>query len=238
MSENNIHDVYGKALLDYYNGNKVKLWTFSSIAGKDELPLAHLFRSYKEMPPLEQLALKLSKGKILDLGCGAGSHSLYLEQKNLDVKAIDISIGAIDVCKLRGLKNAVHQDFWSLKNEKYDTVIALMNGVGICGTIDHLPKFLSHLKSLITVNGQVLIDSSDLVYMFEDEDGEINIPPGEPYYGEVQFYLKYGDQKSAAFNWLYIDYIRLKKYAAEAGLTCDMIYEGEHYDYLVRLTLA
>ena len=237
MSENNIDDIYGKAILDYYNGKEVKLLTFSSIAGKDELPLAHLFRSYKEMPTMEQLALRLSKGKILDLGCGAGSHSIYLEQNKLDVKAIDISIGAVEVCRLRGLKNVFHQDLWQLKNEKFDTIIALMNGIGICGTLSKLPAFLEHLKSLLTPNGQVLIDSSDLVYMFEDDEGEIDIPASESYYGEVQFYLEYEDQKSPKFDWLYIDYTKLETYAAEAGLKCDMICEGGHYDFLVRLSL-
>jgi len=117
MSEINIDDLYGKAILDYYNGQNVKLLTFSSIAGKDELSMEHLFRAYIDMPVLEQMALDLSKGKVLDLGCGAGSHALYLEQKNLEIKAIDISPGAIEVCKLRGVKNAVHQDLWNLKNE-------------------------------------------------------------------------------------------------------------------------
>jgi len=236
MSENKIDDVYGKAILDYYHGKKVKLLTFSSIAGKDELPLAHLFRSYKEMPALEQLALKLSKGKILDLGCGAGSHSIYLERQKLDVKAIDISSGAIQVCKLRGLENVFNQDLWELKNEKFDTIIALMNGIGICGTLGKLPAFLAHLKSLLTDNGQVLIDSSDLVYMFENEEGEIHIPTSESYYGEVQFYLEYEDQKSSKFDWLYIDYTKLETYAAKAGLKCEMICEGGHYDFLVRLS--
>lgn len=236
MSENNINDIYGKAILDYYHGKKVKLLTFSSIAGKDELPLAHLFRSYNDMPSLEQLALRLSKGKILDLGCGAGSHSIYLEQKKFDVKSIDISPGAIEVCKLRGLENVFHQDLWEIKNEKFDTIIALMNGIGICETLAKLPAFLAHLKSLLTDDGQVLIDSSDLVYMFEDEEGEIDIPISENYYGEVQFYLEYEDQRSPKFDWLYIDYNKLETYATEAGLNCELIYEGEHYDFLVRLS--
>jgi len=158
-----------------------------------------------------------------------------LNKKYLKVKAIDISSGAIDVCKLRGIKNAVHQDLWTIKNEKYDTIIALMNGVGICGTIGNLPNFLTHLKSLLSDNGQILIDSSDLIYMFEDEKGQIDLPLSESYYGEVQFYLKYGNQKSHTFDWLYIDYNRLKKYAIAAGFKCEMLCKGKHYDYLVRL---
>ena len=237
MFKNNIDDVYGNAILDFYHGKEVKLTTFSSIAGEDELPMNHLFRDYQEMPALEQMALKLSKGKILDLGCGTGSHSIYLEQQKLDVKAIDISIGAIEVCKLRGLQHASHQDFWELKNEKYDTILALMNGIGICGTLDRLKAFLSHLKSLLSPDGQILIDSSDLIYMFEDEEGEIDIPSSETYYGEVEFYMEYNNQRSLKFNWLYVDYKTLEEYAAEVGFKCKLICEGAHYDYLVRLSL-
>ncbi len=230
MSDVNIEDVYGNAILDFYHGKKVKLLTFSSIAGEDELPLEHLFRTYMEMPALEQMALKLSKGKILDLGCGAGSHSLYLQQKQFDVTAIDISTGAIEVCKLRGLKNAVHQDLWDLKNKKYDTIIALMNGTGICGTLNQLPDFLTHLRSLLRNHGQVLIDSSDLIYMFEDEDGKIELPVQKNYYGEVAFHMEYNNQRGSKFRWLYIDYYNLEHYATAAGFRCEMICEGAHYD--------
>ena len=93
-----LRDVYGQAILDHYKGKKAELLTFSSIAGKDELPLSHLFRSFNDMPKLEQKALNLAKGKVLDIGCGAGSHSLYLQETGYSVKSIDISKGAVKVC--------------------------------------------------------------------------------------------------------------------------------------------
>ena len=238
MEEPKLFDVYGKAIIDYFMGEKSKIITYSTVGGKDELPVAHLFRSYEKMPEIEKIALDITKGQVLDLGCGAGSHSLYLQEKNHLVKAVDISEGAIKICKKRGLKNAVAMNLWDLKSEKFDTILSLMNGAGICGSLGMVPSFMAHLKSLLNPNGQVLIDSSDIIYMFEDEDGEVDLPDEDHYYGEVEFNLQYKKEKSGAFPWLYIDYYRLKHYAEESGFKCKLIHEGEHYDYLAQLTLA
>ena len=238
MEEPKLIDVYGQAIIDYFMGKKSKITTYSTVGGKDELPVAHLFRTYEKMPEIEKAALDITKGRVLDIGCGAGSHSLFLQEKDHLVKAIDISEGAIQVCKKRGLKNAEVMNLWDLKAEKFDTILSLMNGAGICGSLDMLPDFMAHLKSLLNPNGRVLIDSSDIIYMFEDEDGEVDLPEDGHYYGEVEFNLQYKKEKSGAFPWLYIDYDHLKHYAEESGFECKLIHEGEHYDYLAQLTLA
>ena len=167
-------DLFGKAILDYQTNNSPEdLITETSISEADEMSVAYLFRSFVEMPKLEQKALQLAKGKVLDVGCGAGSHSLYLQNElNLDVIAIDISANAIKACELRGLKKAKVQDIMQLDGEKYDTILLLMNGAGMCGKLKNIPNFLQKLKSLLTDDGQILVDSSDIIYMFdEDEDG-------------------------------------------------------------------
>lgn len=231
-------DIYGDALLDYQQNLYTEdLITSSSIAEEDTMPLPYLFRSFNEMPTLEQKALNSCKGNILDLGAGAGSHSLYLQSKNKEVTAIDISKGAIDVCKSRGIKNAVVQDIWKLENQKFDTILALMNGTGICGKLDQLAPFLLKLKSLLSTKGQILIDSSDIIYMYEDEDGEHWIPGDITYYGEVQFELSYKNKKADSFPWLYVDFNTLQRCANYNGLQCELIEEGEHYDYLAKLTI-
>ena len=166
-------DLFGKAILDYQTNNSPEdLITETSISEADEMSVAYLFRSYAEMPKLEQKALQLANGKVLDVGCGAGSHALYLQEKGFDVSAIDISANAIKACELRGLKKAKVQDIMQLEGYKFDTILLLMNGAGMCGKLKNIPNFLQKLKALLTDEGQILVDSSDIIYMFdEDEDG-------------------------------------------------------------------
>ncbi|MCF6212751.1 MAG: class I SAM-dependent methyltransferase [Flavobacteriaceae bacterium] len=228
-------DPFGQALLDYQNnGTADDIETYSSVAGKDILPINHFFRSYPDMPKLEQKALDLCTGKVLDIGCGAGSHSLYLQEKGFDVTGIDLSKGAVETCQLRGLKKAQVLDFWQLKNQKYDSILLLMNGIGLCGTLDKLPGFFELLKSLLNPGGQILTDSSDIIYMYTDEEGNIEVPQSK-YYGEVKFTMTYKMQKSKAFNWLYLDTNTLNFYAKICDLQCQLVLDGSHYDYLVKL---
>ncbi|KAB1153772.1 class I SAM-dependent methyltransferase [Flavobacterium luteum] len=231
-------DLFGKAILDYQTNNSPEdLITETSISEEDEMSVAYLFRDFEAMPKLEQKALKLAKGNILDVGCGAGSHSLYLQNEcNFDVTAIDISENAIKACSLRGLKKTRVQDIMTLENEKYDTILLLMNGAGMCGKLKNVSKFLLKLKSLLNENGQILLDSSDIIYMFdEDEDGGKWIPSQHSYYGEVVFNISYKGQKEDTFDWMYIDYNTLQNAASANSLNCELVLEGEHYDYLARL---
>lgn len=237
-------DLFGKAILDYQTNNSPEdLITETSISEEDEMSVAYLFRTFEKMPKLEQEALSLAKGKIIDVGCGAGSHSLYLQnEKKLDVTSIDISENAIKACQLRGLKKAKVQDVLSLENEKFDTILLLMNGAGMCGKLKHLSKFLMKLKSLLHENGQILLDSSDIIYMFNDEDTEDTeggkwIPADNAYYGEVVFNITYKGKKEKPFEWMYIDYNTLQNEALTIGLKCELILKGEHYDYLARITV-
>jgi len=233
-------DLFGKAILDHQTNNSPQdLITETSISEADEMSVAYLFRSFGQMPAMEQKALELSNGKTLDVGCGAGSHSLYLQnEKQLDVTAIDISPSAIQACQLRGVKDARVQDIMALEGEKFDTILVLMNGAGMCGRLKNIGAFLQKLKSLLNKNGQVLLDSSDIIYMFdEDEDGGKWIPSDEEYYGEVVFNIQYKGQKEDPFNWLYIDFNTLQNAAHAAGLQCRLVLEGEHYDYLAKLSL-
>lgn len=230
-------DLFGKAILDYQTGNNPQdLITETSISEADEMSVGYLFRDFDEMPKIEQKALELSKGKILDVGCGAGSHSLYLQQKGFDVVSIDISPSAIKACELRGLKKAKVQDVMLLENEKFDTILLLMNGAGMCGKLKNITKFLLKLKSFLTENGQILVDSSDIIYMFDDdEDGGKWIPGDSDYYGEVEFKVSYKGETEKPFDWMYIDYNTLQNAAIANELSCELILEGEHFDYLARL---
>ncbi|MEL1240775.1 class I SAM-dependent methyltransferase [Flavobacterium flavipallidum] len=230
-------DLFGKAILDYQTNNSPEdIITETTISEEDEMSIAYLFRNFDAMPIIEQKALQLAKGKTLDVGCGAGSHSLYLQNgRNLETTAIDISPNAIKTCQLRGIKNSLVQDILTLENEKFDSILLLMNGTGIFGSLKNTPQFLQKLKSLLNPGGQILIDSSDIIYMFdEDEDGAYEIP-ANGYYGELEFTIKYKGEKEDSFPWLYLDYNTLQNAANDNSLQCELIIEGEHYDYLARL---
>lgn len=230
-------DLFGKALLDYQNGNYTEdLITSTSISDEDVLPLPYLFRTYAEMPELEQKALQLCKGHVLDVGCGAGSHSLHLQEKNYTVKAIDSSKGAIAVAKKRGV---LHTENISLldETENFDTILLLMNGTGIFQELRQISYYLNHLKSLLKPNGQILIDSSDIKYMYLDEDGNSWIDLNANYYGELDYYLSYKGEKERPMKWLYLDFETLKTACQTVGLNCQKIMNGSHYDYLAKLSI-
>jgi SAM-dependent methyltransferase len=233
-------DLFGKAILDYQTNNLPEdLITETSISEADEMSVSYLFRTYNEMPKLEQKALQLAKGSVLDVGCGAGSHTLALQnERKLDVTAIDISENAVRACQLRGIKNVKVANILDLDEEnKFDTILILMNGTGIFGTLNETSKYLQKLKSLLNVGGQILIDSSDLIYMYDqDEDGAYCIP-ADGYYGELTYKVQYKGKTEDTFPWLYLDYNTLQNAAIANGLKCELIEEGEHFDYLAKLSL-
>lgn len=228
-------DLFGNALLDYFNNIALEdIITSTNISDEDTLPLYYLFRDYTNMPKVEQKALEISKGKILDVGCGAGSHSLYLQEKGKLVKAIDVSKGAIAVSKKRGVINAQQISLLD-ETETFDTILLLMNGTGIFQTIEQLPQYLKHLKSLLNKDGQILIDSSDIKYMYEDEDGGFWQDLNSGYYGELDYFLSYKGETETPMKWLYLDFTTLNIACASVGLKCEMLAQGEHFDYLAKI---
>ncbi len=234
-NDKKMKDLFGKALQDYFNNNYTEdLITSTNISGEDELPLPYLFRSYSEMPKLEQKALKLAKGNVLDVGCGSGSHSLYLQEQGFKVKAIDISEGAVDVAKKRGVEHVEQKDILK-ETDTFDTILLLMNGTGIFQEVSQVSKYLNHLKSLLNPGGQILIDSSDIKYMYEDEDGGLWIDTNANYYGELDYFLSYKGEEEDKMKWLYLDFERLQLACEAIGLQCEKVLDGEHFDFLVRL---
>ena len=225
-------DIFGIAIKAFFEKNdKTDITVHSPDFEDDIIPIEYLFRDFDEMPPLEQKALELCSGKVLDAGCGAGSHSLYLQNiRNLDCRAIDTSPGAIEVAEKRGVENARCEDFFELKNERFDTILMLMNGSGIIGKLKNLENFFKHSRTLLNKDGQILLDSSDLIYLFDEE-----VPAEDEYYGELKFQLSYKGMESGFFDWLYIDPELLKKEAEKNGFACEIIQKGRHFDYLAVL---
>lgn len=226
----------GTAIAEYQKTGKADtLRVFSPDFDEDEIPVELLFRSFDEMPEIEQYALRMAVGKTLDVGAGAGCHSLALQQMQKDVTAIDISPLSVETMRACGVKNVCEQDFFTV-SEKYDTILMLMNGIGIVGTIANLPSFFNHIDNILSPNGQLILDSSDISYVFEEEDGIIYLPEGEKYYGELVYQMQYKDVKGEPFPWLYVDFETLHDIALKCGFNTELVQTGEHYDYLARLT--
>lgn len=234
-----IHDPMGAAIRDYHlRGKAARLLVMSSMFDEDEMPVDHLFRTFDDMPHLEQKALNMAYGKVLDIGAGAGCHALALQERGMDVKAIDISPLSCEVMKERGIKDVECVNLFCKQLQgKYDTLLLLMNGTGIAGKLSQLPALLNRLKELLSEEGQILIDSSDLKYIYENEDGSMDIDLNAPYYGEVDYQMQYRDIKGEPFDWLYTDPMLLASVSKQCGLQCQIMEQGEHYDYLAKLTL-
>ena len=232
-------DPMGAAIMDYHRRGKADaLRVFSPDFDEDEIPVADLFREYDEMPQVERLALDQAEGMILDVGAGSGCHSMALKRMGKKAVAIDISPLSVEVMKERGLDAAMVNFYDPSFDARFDTVLMLMNGTGIIGSLENMPVFFDRIRQLLNPGGSVLIDSSDLRYLFEEEDGSLMIDLADEYYGQLVYQMQYKDVSGEEFDWLYVDFDTLAYYAEENGFKAEILMEGEHYDYLARLTLA
>lgn len=232
-------DPMGRAISDWFHTGKAgKLRVLSSMFYEDEIPVATLFRDFGEMPVQEQKAIELCRGKVLDVGAGSGCHSIVLKERGIEATAIDISVLSVEVMKERGIDARNINFFDETFTEKFDTILLAMNGIGIVGKIERLPMFFRSIKRLLAPGGQVLLDSSDIRYVFMDEDGGMDIDLVAGYYGEIDYKMRYKNITGTPFDWLYIDFDTLQMYAEEHGFTCEKCIDGDHYDYLARLTVS
>ncbi|WP_256002506.1 class I SAM-dependent methyltransferase [Pedobacter deserti] len=227
-------DVFGQALKDQFrNPPSDILWVHNSYDEPEEMPVDIYFRSEKEMPELELKALDACRGKVLDVGAGVGSHALVLQGRGFDVTGMDISEEAVTIMKQRGLKKALTGDILKYSGAGYDTLLFMMNGIGLTGSLQGLRSFLSKAKGLINPGGQLVFDSSDLMYLYESVPFPLN-----GYYGEVSFRYEYKSLKGNWFKWVYVDQQTLMRTAREAGWLTEILFEDGNDQYLARLTVA
>lgn len=231
-------DPIGSAISNYYfKKDNTPIKVVSTAVEDEELPPDYFFRTYSEMPLLERIALKKCTGKVLDIGAGAGCHSIHLQNKNINVTALEVSKQCCEVMEKQGIVQVVNSDILSYTKANFDTILLLMNGIGIAQTIEGLEKLLFHLKQLLAKGGKILLDSSDLIYLFEEEDGtfllDIN---ADTYYGEIEYLLTYKNIVGRPFSWLFADHVILTDTAEKVGLKVKILEYGPHYDYLAELT--
>ena len=228
-----MNDVLGQALFDYYTkAAPGKLWIHNTYGPKEEMPLHIYFRKPDDMPQLELVALQNCKGKVLDIGAGAGSHALALQQEGIAVTALDKSPKAAVVMKMRGIAPIVQQDIFKLETGGFDTLLLLMNGLGLTGTVSGLRTFLQHVKKLINKDGQLIFDSSDVAYLYN-----VKPPEMDHYYGEIMYMYEFKKQQTDWFSWLYIDKGKLTQIAGEEGWEIEILFKDEFDQYLAKLVL-
>ena len=233
-----MNDPFGEAIHDYFEKGKAPdLIVNSNYTEGEEIAASWFFRTEKEMPVIERTALKRCNGKVLDIGAAAGCHSIILQKKGFSVTALEKSEKAVEVMKNRGIQKVLCSDIYTFSENKFDTILLLMNGAGIGETLAGLEKLFIHLKTLLTKKGQILIDSTDIKYLFEEEDGSLWIDlANEAYYGEMEYEVKYKKTVSK-FKWLFVDFQNLKKVAVKAGIECVLIENGKNHDFLALLKL-
>lgn len=231
-------DVLGQALTDYHQHQQSgsKLWVHNKYGPKEEMPVDVYFREAADMPELEWVALQQCKGRILDIGAGAGSHALVLQRMGLDVTALDISPLAAAVMKDRGVEKILLQDFFTMGGGEpgggFDTLLLLMNGIGLSGTLDGLRLFLAKARKLLKPGGWLIFDSSDIAYLYEGK-----IPAGKDYYGEILYQYEYKKERSDWFHWLFIDRKTLPQIARQEGWQTEVLFEDEWEQFLVKCEL-
>ncbi len=226
-------DIYGLALKDFFErGETDTVWLHNTYDEPEIMPIDIFFRDTEDMPDLEHLALQHCKGSVLDVGAGAGSHALILQQRpDLNITALDNSHEACKIMRMRGVKNVIETHFPDKSLGKYDTLLFMMNGIGITGTLQGLKKFLKDARAFLNPGGQLLFDSSDISYLY---DQGIELPIAQ-YYGEVQYRYEYNFNKGNWFKWLFVDKKTLEKIATEAGWTFNLLFEDGNDQYLVSL---
>lgn len=234
-------DILGRAILDWHRGDgDHKLWINNRYSQyePEEMPVEYYFRSAEEMPELELLAMDYCRGKILDVGAGAGAHALLLQDTGKNVHALEISKNACLVMKERGVKSILNASIFEFnQNQKFNTILFMMNGLGLAQNINGLRQLFLKLKSLLAKNGQILFDSSDVHYLY---DNAINpLPkPTDRYFGEVEYQYEYKNEKGDWYTWLYIDFPLCAELGAEHGFHTELIAQDDEGQFLARMEMA
>jgi SAM-dependent methyltransferase len=159
-----IHDAYGQEVWHYYKGQESfeiverDDWYFGVSSGAKLY-----FSEYKDWPPREKEAMKHVKGRVLDIGCGAGRHALYLQKKGLDVLGIDNSPLAIKVCKLRGLKKAKVMSIMQInfKRGSFSTILMFGANFGLFGSFKRARRLFKKFYRITSDEGLIIAESSD-----------------------------------------------------------------------------
>ena len=215
-------DVFGKAIMDVLKGKEVTITVRRDDGRVDQENGSYYFTDFNQFPTIEKESMKLVQGLILDVGCGAGRHALYLQTKGLNVVALDISRLAIRVARKRGVSNPIlaAAPWLPFRDETFDTLLLMFNNFGICGGYQETIKFLKELNRVLKLGGCILASSLDPAFT-DDESHlkyhELNKKRGLPV-GLVKIRLEYGGEVGNWFKILLALPEEMEMLSAKAGL--------------------
>ena len=230
---------YGLALIDYYNGDSSATVTIIRDDGKYfYIPAQAFFNDSPHFSKIEQLALDLCFGDVLDIGAGVGRHSLVLQNKGLDVLAIDIVSEAVDIMRKNGIRRADCIDVYDLEGYRFDTLLMLMHGIGLTENLAGLNRFLVHAHSLIKPAGILVFDSLDVRVNSTPENLEYQERNKlmNRYFGEIHMQFEYKGITGEPFTWLQVDPETLISESLRTGWKCEIIHKEPWGDYLAKLS--
>ena len=229
----------GKALLAYHRGAKTAEFTVHSDLWADEITAVEEYYrpDHMDLPELELRALTLCSGRVLDVGAGAGRHALELQRRGLPVTTLDILPDAVRIMKERGVRDARCGGLAVVENEKFDTILLLMHGIGVVGSLNGLIEFFDVAGEVLNRSGQIVCDSADLAAVMPAllDEPVFSENRGGPYYGEVEFRLSYKDAVGEPYPWLFVDFETLSRHGRDAGFDCRIEARGARAAYLARL---
>ena len=224
-------DLHGRAIFDYYNGElKTPLFIHNSYGEPEEMPVEVFFREESDFTALENCALNACSGKVLDIGAAAGALTLALQQRGTEVTALDNSDHCVKTMHLQGVKNCIRSDIWQYR-ETYDTLLVLMNGVGLAGTLANVPMLLEKLVSLLKPGGQILMDSSDIRYLYDE-----GVKMLDHYYGEISYRYAYAKELGNWFDWVYVDPTLMTSIIEDCKLQMKILHAEDTDQYLMQIT--
>lgn len=230
---------FAEALAAYAGGETdVELRLRSSLGEDEALPVGFFFRTPDELMDFERYALDLCRGRVLDLGAGAGPHTLALQSIGRRVVAVEGSADVARLLRARGATHVVHADFRYWWRPGFDTVLMLMNGLGPVGTLSGLDRFLAHAPRFLAPGGRLLVDGAEAAPSPSSRVARAaSWPPAGEYPGEAWIELSHAGRVGRPFRELYIDPETLARHAAHAGWRLDVVFEGGDGAYLARLTM-
>lgn len=222
-------DLHGQAAIDYYKEDEHPLLLHNSYGEPEEMPVEVFFREEEDFTYLEHLAISNCQGKVLDLGAGAGAHSLFMQNLGFDIEALDYSAGCAHVMRELGINKVLEKDYRKLSG-KYDTVLMLMNGIGIAGTLNEVPNLILKCFELLNEGGHIIFDSSDISYLYPTDDDK-----PEHYFGEVKYQYDYKGQKGEWFNWVYVDTNTITDICNQLNVSCEILFQGQNDEFLAKI---